>query len=250
MEGDAGADQLNPTEADTELTAEALPETSAEDVSEAGVDSYAQPDADEHAAAADEALDVGAEDVATNSPAAEPVSVVGEQGPSRGPSRLGRGWLIGICAVVVLLAAGTATGGYFALRSHHESQAVARDNAEAITAARDCVAATQAPDSSALPAAQRKIVECSTGNFGAQAALYSGMLVQAYQAANVRVQISDMRTAVERDNDDGSIDLLVALRIKVDNAEAQGREYGYRLRVKMAREDGQYKIAQLDQVAK
>ncbi|MGH3957546.1 hypothetical protein [Mycobacterium sp.] len=227
MEGDAGASQLDlADQAGTAVTAEALPETNAEDVSEAGVD---------------EPLDLAADSLV-----AEPVSVAAE----RRASRLGRRGVIGICAVLVLLAAGAATGGYFALRSHHQSQAVARDNAAAIAAAEDCVAATQAPDSAALAAAQRKILECSTGNFGAQAALYSGMLVQAYQAANVHVQVSDMRTAVERDNNDGSVDLLVAMRVKVDNVEAQGREFGYRLRVQMAREDGQYKIARLDQVAK
>ncbi|MGH3555084.1 MAG: Mce protein, partial [Mycobacterium sp.] len=177
MEGDAGADQLNPTDTDTELTAEALPETSAEDVSEAGVDPHTQPDAEDvGAAAVDESLDLEADDVATNSPAAE---------PERGPSRLrGRG-VVGVCAVLVLLAAGAATGGYFAMRSHHESQALARNNAAAIAAARDCVAATQAPNADAAPAAARKILECSTGNFGAQAALYSDMLVQGYRAANV-----------------------------------------------------------------
>jgi Mce-associated membrane protein len=117
-------------------------------------------------------------------------------------------------------------------------------------AAEDCVAATQAPDTAAMAAAARKIIECSTGDFGAQAALYSGLLAEAYQAANVHVQVSDMRAAVERNNGDGSIDVLVALRTKVSNTEAQNQEQGYRLRVKMALADGQYKISKLDQVAK
>jgi Mce-associated membrane protein len=214
MEGDAGANRLNPTEqADTEVTANAFPETSAEEVSEAGVAPSTQP-------------------------------------APRGPSRLRRRGVIGVCAVLVLLAAGAATGGYLALRSHHQSEAVSRDDAAAIAAAKDCVAATQAADLAALPAAQQKIAECSTGNLGAQAAVYSDILMRGYLAADVHVQISDMRTAVERNNDDGSIDLLMALRVKVDNAEAQGQEFGYRLRVKMEREDGQYKVARLDQVAK
>lgn len=213
MEGDAGASWLNPADqADPEVTAEALPETSPEDV---------------YAVGADEQL-----------------------GPSRGPSRLRRRGVVGVCAVLVLLAAGAATGGYFALRSHHQSQVIARDNAAAIEAAKDCVVATQAPDSAALSAAQQKILECATGSFAAQAAVYSPMMIEAYQAAKVRVQMSEMRAAVERDNDDGSVDLLVALRVKVDNSGAQGQEFGYRLRVQMAREDGQYKIARLDQVAK
>ncbi|UQX10884.1 hypothetical protein [Candidatus Mycobacterium methanotrophicum] len=232
MEGDAGASRLNLVDpAGAEVTTEA-PETNADDVC---------------AAAVDPQLDLEGEGAAADSSAAEPVSV----GNERRPSRLRRRGMIGVCAVLVLLAAGAATGGYFALRAHHESQAVARDDAAAIAAAKDCVAATQAPDAAALPAAAQKIIECSTGDFGAQAALYSdGMLVQGYQAANVHIQVSDMRAAVERHYADGSVDLLVAVRVKVDNVAAQGQEYGYRLRVKMARDDGQYKIARLDQVAK
>ena len=45
----------------------------------------------------------------------------------------------------------------------------------------------------AMIASQSKIIECSTGEFGAQATLYSSVLVDAYQAANVKVQVSDMR---------------------------------------------------------
>ncbi|HZE17817.1 MAG TPA: hypothetical protein VE197_20130, partial [Mycobacterium sp.] len=164
--------------------------------------------------------------------------------------RLGRGWLIGITAALVLLAGAAGTGGYFALRFHQQSQAIARNDAAAMKAAQDCVAATQAPDTAAMAAAARKMVDCSTGDFGAQAALYSSLLAEAYQAANVHVQVSDMRAAVERNNDDGSIDVLVALRTKVSNVEAQYQEQGYRLRVKMELADGQYKISKLDQVAK
>jgi Mce-associated membrane protein len=111
------------------------------------------------------------------------------------------------------------------------------------------VTATQAPDTQAMIAAQTKIIECSTGDFGAQAGLYSGMLLDAYQAANVQVKVSDMRAAVEKHNDDGSMDLLVAVRVLVTNTEKSDEEQGYRLRVKMARaEDGNYKVARLDQV--
>ena len=66
-------------------------------------------------------------------------------------------------------------------------------------------------------------MECSTGAFGAQASSFGGMLVEAYQAANVKVQVSDMRAAVERHNDDGSVDVLVAVRIKVTNSEVEIR---------------------------
>jgi len=213
MEGDAGAGRLNPTDdegsSDDVVTAAAL------------TDPAPQPD-----------------------PAPEPtVAATGQR------SRLGRGWLIGIGAVLLVVSAGVATGGYFALRAHNESVALARADGAAVQAAKDCVSATHAPDTAAMAAAQQKIVDCSTGAFGAQAGLYSGVLVEAYQAANVAVQVSDMRAAVEKHNDDGSIDVLVAVRVKVSNAEAQDQQQGYRLRVQMTPVDGTYKIARLDQVS-
>jgi Mce-associated membrane protein len=99
-----------------------------------------------------------------------------------------------------------------------------------------------------MVAAQTKIIECSTGDFGAQASLYAGVLVDAYQAANATVQVSDMRAAVERHHDDGAFDVLVAVQVRVTNSEAADRDLGYRLRVRMEPEDGTYKIARLDQV--
>lgn len=168
-------------------------------------------------------------------------------GTGRAPSSLGRVWLAGIAAALVLLAGGIGTGGYLALRYHHQSQAIARNNTEALKAAIDCVSATQAPDTNAMIASERKIVECGTGAFREQAMLYTATLVQAYQSANVHVQVSDVRAAVERNNKDGSVDVLVAMRVKVDTDQSQN-ETGYRLRVTMASDEGTYRIAKLDQV--
>src|SRR5690242_17543444 len=210
MEGDAGTRQLNPTDVD---------ETP------------------------DESLAVSPEEQTEGT---EPESV--EPDFLRRPSRLGIGWVAGICAALVLVAVGVAVGGCLALRSHHQSQAIARVDAAALRAAKDCVTATQAPDTAAILAAQSKIIECSTGEFGVQAPLYSSVLAEAYQAANVKVAVSDMRAAVERHNDDGSVAVLVAVRVKVTNSEAADQEVGYRLRVQMAPEAGTYKIARLDQV--
>jgi Mce-associated membrane protein len=117
-------------------------------------------------------------------------------------------------------------------------------------AAKDCVTATQAPDMQSMAAAAQKMIECGTGAFRSQAILYSGLLVEAYQAANAQVQVSDLRAAVERNNDDGSVDVLVPLRVKVSNSAAQNQEVGYRLRVTMVADEGKYRIAKLDQVAK
>jgi Mce-associated membrane protein len=173
----------------------------------------------------------------------------GDTAVERRPSRLGRGWLAGIAAALVLVAGAIGAGGYFALRYHHESQAIARNDAAALKAAIDCVSATQAPDTNAMIASEQKIIDCGTDTFRSQALLYTNMLVQAYQAANIHVQVSDARAAVERNNKDGSVDVLVALRVKVSSDKSEN-ETGYRLRVKMATADGQYKISKLDQVTK
>jgi Mce-associated membrane protein len=217
MEGDAGTRQLNPTDADT-----------------APDDAPARPQ---------ESLAVSTDEQAepTTEPTDNPVD-------TRRASRLGVGWVASIFAVLLLLAAAGVVGGYLALRSHADSEAMARAEAAALQAAKDCVAATHAPDSAAMTAAQAKIIECSTGDFGVQAALYSSVLVDAYKAANVTVQMSDMRAAVERHNDDGTIDVLVAARVKVTNSDVADQEQGYRLRVKMASDQGVYKVARLDQV--
>jgi len=229
MEGDAGASRLNPT--DTDDSSADVDDTAVDAMPEAAV--VAEPD----------------ETVAVPDPA------VPDPNPNveaARPSRLGHGWMIGIAASLLVLAAGLGAGGYLALRSHNDTEAAARADAAAVAAAKDCVTATQAPDIAAMADSQRKIIECATGAFGAQTQLYtgSGMLVDAYKAANVEVQVSDMRAAVERHNDDGSVDVLVAVRVNVTNSASADREVGYRLRVQMAPVDGEYKIAELDVVTK
>jgi len=215
MEGDAGTSQLNPTDAD------AAPD-----------DADAKPD--------EVSLAVSEEGQPETAP--EPVN-------DRRPARLGIGWMVSICAVLVLLAAGLGAGGYLALRSHADSEAIARDEAAALQAAKDCVTATQAPDTAAMLEAQSKIIECSTGEFGVQAPLYASVIADAYQASNAKVAVSDMRAAVEQYNADGSVLLMMAMRVKITNSQAADQEVGYRLRVRMEQADGKYKIARLDQVS-
>lgn len=211
MEGDAGTSRLNPTDNPTD------------------------------------------EDTENEDPAADEAAETSTAGPSddaagAGHGRLGSGWLTTICAVLFLLAASLAGGGYLLLQSNAHSDQIARDDAVALQAAKDCVTATQAPDTASMGAAQARIVDCATGDFGAQAVFFSSMMMEAYQAANVQVEVADLRAAVERHHDDGSVDVLVAVRTKVTNTESAGQEQGYRLRVTMQRADGTYKIANLVQV--
>jgi Mce-associated membrane protein len=253
MEGDAGASRLNPNETDDSSSSEVKAEDSAE--SEDGTDQTSTEVKAEDSAesedgteltsgeATEEGLDHDAEELDSEA-GTDDASDAGN------PSRMGRGWLVGIAAALVVVAGGVGVGGYLALRADRESQAIARRDAAAVQAAKDCVAATQAPDTSAMAASAQKIIDCGTGAFRSQAILYSGLLVEAYQAANAQVQVSDLRAAVERDNGDGSVDVLVPLRVKVSNSATQNQEAGYRLRVTMVSDEGKYRIAKLDQVAK
>ncbi len=236
MEGDAGASRLTPNDTDEDPS---LPEVTGEDsaAEETAEDSLESDDAADH-----EISESDAEDL--------PEVPESEDDP-RGASRMGRGWFIGIAATLVLLAGGLAAAGYFvAVRSHHASQATARRDVLAVEAAKDCVGATQAPDIGAMASSAQKIVECGAGAFRSQAILYSGLLVEAYQAANAHVVVSDLLAAVERNNADGSVEILVPLRVKVSNSETENQESGYRLRVTMVLDEGKYRISKLDQVAR
>ena len=282
MEGDAGAGRLNPPPmpiarrlrrlsrrpgrknrqdsdvGDDQISTEPTAEGSAESEGEADQISTEET-AEDSAVSEGEGDQISSEEATQDSDesageadagdSAESDVDAGDTGVERRPSRLGRGWLAGIAAALVLAAGAIGAGGYFALRYHHESQAIARSDAAALKAAIDCVSATQAPDTNAMIASEQKIIDCGTDTFRSQALLYTNMLVQAYQAANIHVQVADARAAVERNNKDGSVDVLVALRVKVSSDKSEN-ETGYRLRVKMATADGQYKISKLDQVTK
>jgi hypothetical protein len=272
MEGDAGASRLNPQpmpiarrlrrlsrrpgrriRQESEVGAEP---TSTEVTTEVSSESEAEAEEISTRVATDissesesEVEETGSEETTEDSEESEGGADAADTRVQRGPSRLGRGWLAGIAAALVLAAAAIGAGGYLALRFHHDSQAIARNDAAALKAAVDCVSATQAPDSNAMVASEQKIIDCGTDAFRSQALLYTSMLVQAYKAANIHVQVSDVRAAVERNNKDGSVDVLVAMRVKVASDQSDN-ETGYRLRVKMASADGQYKISKLDQVTK
>ncbi|OBJ67444.1 hypothetical protein [Mycobacterium sp. 1274756.6] len=220
MEGDAGSGQLNPTESDV---------SASDDTEQA--DTPVPAEAPEPAEAAEDSAD------SSDEPA--PVA--------RGRSRLGRGWLVGSAVAMIVLAGALAAGGYLAVRSHRASTAAQDADAAALAAARDCLLALHAPDPAAMDANQRKILECSTGDFVAQAPLMLSVIADAYAQADVHVEMLDMRTAVERHNPDDSIIVLAAFRVFVSSTNQQ---VAYRLRVTMAPDDGVYKIADIDQVAR
>jgi Mce-associated membrane protein len=250
MEGDAGASRLTPDELDDSSSSEVIAEDSASEVT--AEDSAESEDGTDQTSTGEdsgdpETAEFDADDFSESASDEDATEAADDE---RGSSFVGRAWLIGIAATLVVLAGGLGAGGYLAWRSHQESRTTARHDEAALAAAKSCVAATQAPDTNAMAASAQKMIDCGAGAFRSQAILYSSLLVEAYQAANAHVQVSDLRAAVERNNPDGSIDVLVPLRVKVSNTEAQDQEAGYRLRVTMVNEDGQYRIAKLDQVAR
>ncbi|MGO9928783.1 MAG: Mce protein [Mycobacterium sp.] len=253
MEGDAGASRLNPPPMPIARRLRRLSRRPGRRIRQESGDEADQIGIEETTEVSEES-EVEADQISTEattevSEESEAEADAGDAGVERDPSRLGRGWLVGIAAALLLFAGALGAGGYFALRYHHESQVIARNDAAALKAAMDCVAATQAPDTSAMAASEQKIIDCGTDAFRSQALVYTSMLVQAYQAANVHVQVSDVRAAVERNNNDGSVDVLVAMRVKVASDKSEN-ETGYRLRAKMAFAEGQYRISKLDQVTK
>jgi Mce-associated membrane protein len=232
MEGDAGTGRLNPPIDSDTPASDGQPDPA--DVStDASTD---VTDETQASAPADEPDEL-----------AEPVDSAAP-GEVRRPSRLGIASVAAIGVGLLVLAAATATGGYYALKADQRGTVITDDDAAALAAAKDCVAATQAPDTAAMTIAQSKILECSTGEFGVQAGLLGSVLTEVYQASNAKVAVDDMRAAVERHNDDGSINVLVALRVKITNSQAADQQVGYRLRATMAFDEGQYRIARLDQV--
>ena len=166
-------------------------------------------------------------------------------------SRLADGrWLNRVLAAIGVAALLLTAVGVLALVGHRGTAAAVRGEDLAVAAAKDCIAATQAPDVKAMVDSQRKIIDCATENYAPQANLYSGILADAYDAAKTQVKIVNMRAAAEKHNPDGSIDVLVATRVAMSNVDQQGQEIGYRLRVRMAPVDGTYKIDSIEPVGK
>ena len=172
-------------------------------------------------------------------------------GPDAPASRLAGGrWLTGVCAAIGAATLTLIVVGVLALIGHRGTAAADRGEGVAVAAAKDCIAATQAPDVKAMAASQRKIIDCATENYRPQANLYSGILADAYEAVKAQVKVTDLRAAAEKHNADGSIDVLVATRVSMSNTDQQGQEVSYRLRVRMVPVGDTYKIDSIEPVSK
>ena len=179
----------------------------------------------------------------------EPDSALDESASGVPASQQAR-WLTRVCAAIAVAALALTVAGVLALLGHHKTTAAINGEAVAVAAAKDCIAATQAPDVKAMKESQRKIIDCATENYAPQANLYSGILTDAYEATQAQVKITNIRAAAEKHNPDGSIDVLVATRVAMSNVDQQAQEISYRLRVRMVPSGGTYKIDSIAPVSK
>ncbi|MBJ7399185.1 Mce protein [Mycolicibacterium sp.] len=171
--------------------------------------------------------------------------------PDQPESALSSGrFLVRVATALLAASMALVVAGVVAWVSNRHGAVTARDEVVAVDMAKDCIAATQAPDTKAMTESQRKIVACTTENYAPQANLYSSLLAEAYQTVNAKVKIADIRAAAEKHNPDGSIDVLVATRVSMSNVQEKDQELSYRLRVRMAPVDGTYKIDSIEPVGK
>ena len=152
--------------------------------------------------------------------------------------------------LLLTLAGLIGAGGLLSVRDHRAGLHIEAEDAGAVAAAKDCVVATQVPASPDLVAAEQKILDCSTGEFRTQALGQSGVFLRMYEAAKVHVSLDEVRAAVESHNADGTVDVLVAFRVNVDDLQSRGRKVSSRLRAQMQFDEGAYRIARLDPVTK
>ncbi len=195
--------------------------------------------------------DAGSGQLTPTPPLEADETVVDDAGLNVPTSRLATSrWLTGVCAAIVIAALLLTTAGVLALLGHRKTSAAINGEAVAVAAAKDCIAATQAPDVKVMAESRRKIVQCATDNYAPQANMYAGLLTDAYEAAKAQVKISDIRAAPEKHNPDGSIDVLVATRVLMSNIDQQNQELSYRLRVRMQKVGDTYKIDSIEPVSK
>ena len=159
-----------------------------------------------------------------------------------------RNWVVAVCAVLLVVAAALGTGGYLCC-GHIPKRGCASRNGGTGSGEGLCNGDPGAGrDRHGGESAQDHRVR--DGRLRRPGHPVQRVLVEAYQAAKAKVEVTNLRAAVERHNSDGSMDILVAIRTKLTNTEVQQQEQGYRLRVRMALDNGSYKIAKLDQVSK
>ena len=195
--------------------------------------------------------DAGSGQLTPTPPLKADETVEPESGFSAPTSRLATSrWLNGVCAAIVIAALLLTAAGVLALFGHRTTADAINGEALAVSAAKDCIAATQAPDVKVMAESRRKILGCVTDNYAPQANLYSGLLIDAHEAAKAQVKISDIRAAPEKHNPDGSIDVLVATRVLMSNVDQQNQELSYRLRVRMQKVGDTYKIDSIEPVTK
>ena len=153
---------------------------------------------------------------------------------------------------MLLVLAGVAMGvATWPRQAHRKSQAPDAANVAAIAVAKDCVAATQPPDLAGLPAAQQELERRAHRDFGNQTAWYGEVLGGGVSGG--RTSACECPRFTQRWNattKTARSSRWWSFRATVSQTGMADRENSYRMRVRMVLDNGQFKVAQLDQVAK
>ena len=171
----------------------------------------------------------------------EPVGVFGHLHRSRV-------LVLGASTIAVVIVAFVAISAV--LIHQHSSVVAARDtDAKIIDSVREDVTALIAPTFEDAQGSAQKILDGATGDWASQFEPNMDAFAQALTEAKVQSSADISEIGIERHNDDGTIDVLVAATSKVTNTAAQQESTrAWRLRVNVAEVDGEYKLAKVDPV--
>ena len=175
---------------------------------------------------------------------AETVGTAGEDAPGRATDRQRRLALV-LTVVLVGLVAAAVTGGGLLSRS----QAVERDGAEAVAAARQVAVKLTSMKAPTADVDLQRLIDSSTGEFRAEFADRQQPFVEIVRKAQVDTSGEVVAAGLDSAQGD-TAHILVAVRSTVRNAAAQeGEARDYRLGITVQRIDGRWLASKVDFVA-
>lgn len=173
-----------------------------------------------------------------------------EAAPTANPPRRGRNLLIGIVAVVVVVTVGLiGLNGYLAV-GHRDALADSDEQLGYLQAARQGVVNVLTVNHNTADGDVQRILDDATGAWRDEFTPQSGPFRDVVRKAQVVTTGEITEAGLERVNDDGSAQVLVAAHSKVSNAGgAKDEPRTFRVRVTVAPEGDRLKIAKLEYIA-
>ncbi|RZL79521.1 MAG: hypothetical protein EOP32_19220 [Rhodococcus sp. (in: high G+C Gram-positive bacteria)] len=165
-----------------------------------------------------------------------------------GRSPRSRALVVTASAMAVLILACVAISAIL-IQRHSSAVADREREAAIIESVREDVTALIAPTFQDAHGSAQKILDGATGDWASQFEPNMDAFAQALTEAQVQSSADISEIGIERHNDDGTTDVLVAATSKVTNSSAQQESTrAWRLRVNVALVDGEYKLAKVDPV--